>query len=163
MEPSISNKALGAVFVPREVVTEPWLVPIGYANSAMMYGAQILCGKEMVSATVRQSDGQGSVVWKVQTKQGDVFHARSIVNCGGLYGDTVDGMCWAQETSSKSARVRDSLLCSRVTNKLRQWQRLWPENSHPTCPNPANQRLIVWKSVRQHNMRPNSGGTNIAH
>jgi glycerol-3-phosphate dehydrogenase len=93
LEPAMSEDALGAVWAPREMVTEPWLVPIAFANSALLHGAQILTGKEMVSARVRLGDDQGSKIWKVRTRQGDLFHARSVINCGGLYGDHVDGMC----------------------------------------------------------------------
>ena len=93
IEPALSGDALGAVWAPREMVTEPWLVPIAYANSALLHGAQILTGKEMVSAGVRLSDNQGSKIWKVKTRQGDVFRARSIINCGGLYGDKIDRIC----------------------------------------------------------------------
>ena len=38
MEPALSHEALGAVFCPREAVVEPWLVPMGYAESARLHG-----------------------------------------------------------------------------------------------------------------------------
>lgn len=93
MEPSLSSKALGAVWAPREVVTEPWLVPIAFANSALLHGARILTGKELVEARVRINDDSGAKIWKVRTRQGDIMHARTIINCAGLYGDCVAEMC----------------------------------------------------------------------
>ena len=107
------NKALGAVLVPREVVTEPWLVPIAYANSAIMYGAQILTGKEIASAKLGFTIAWVQFCQKVRTKQGDVIRSRSIINCGGIYGDVIDGML-GSGNGLKSALVRASLLCLRT-------------------------------------------------
>ena len=44
MEPSLSHQALGAVFCPHEAVVEPWLVPMGYAESARLNGVEIQTG-----------------------------------------------------------------------------------------------------------------------
>ena len=45
LEPSINKNALGAVFANREMVTEPWLVPVAYAYSAILHGAKIFVNK----------------------------------------------------------------------------------------------------------------------
>jgi glycerol-3-phosphate dehydrogenase len=38
IEPALSHAALGAVLFPREAIVEPWLVPMGYAESARLHG-----------------------------------------------------------------------------------------------------------------------------
>jgi glycerol-3-phosphate dehydrogenase len=44
-EPKISERALGAVFCPYESVVEPWLVPMGYAESARLNGVTFQLGQ----------------------------------------------------------------------------------------------------------------------
>jgi glycerol-3-phosphate dehydrogenase len=43
-EPNISKRALGAVYCPYESVVEPWLVPMGYAESARLNGVEFQLG-----------------------------------------------------------------------------------------------------------------------
>lgn len=50
LEPALSNKALGAVYVPREMIAEPWLVPIAFAESARLHGADIRLGTQLLAA-----------------------------------------------------------------------------------------------------------------
>jgi glycerol-3-phosphate dehydrogenase len=45
MEPSLSHKALGAVYCPYEAVVEPWLVAMGYAESARLNGVHMQTGQ----------------------------------------------------------------------------------------------------------------------
>lgn len=49
LEPSLSTKALGAVLCPREAVVEPWLVPAGYAHSAIINGAELRMNREVTA------------------------------------------------------------------------------------------------------------------
>ena len=50
---------LGGVLVPREVISEPWIVPIAYAESARLNGCAIRPGAELVALTVmRNSDAR---------------------------------------------------------------------------------------------------------
>ena len=118
IEPGISDKALGAVFCPREAVVEPWLVPIGYAMSARLHGAEIRTGCEAVGMEF----DPGNKLWFVKTADTSLEHlplgrspegellvpapsppldesravthdlvkARVVINCAGLHGDQVE-------------------------------------------------------------------------
>lgn len=44
LEPNLSHQALGAVYCPYESVVEPWLVPMGYAESARLNGVDFQLG-----------------------------------------------------------------------------------------------------------------------
>lgn len=118
LEPSLSAEALGAVFCPREAVVEPWLVPAGYAHSAKINGAELRMSREVTAVdycatkqlwhlrirhTTFASSGRsapGTLLVprpepksRVTVPQGDeTVTARAVVNCAGLFGDTVEQM-----------------------------------------------------------------------
>lgn len=118
MEPALSTKALGAVYCPREAVVEPWLVPIGYAQSAIIHGAKIKLNTQVLNAifdpeeklwTVftkknkeavpsgRSHDGEilvrkPSSIEETEGQSLKVFKAGLIINCAGLHGDTVEAI-----------------------------------------------------------------------
>lgn len=77
--------ALGGVWVPREVVTEPWLVPIAFAANAKANGAQIHTSSRVAAA---RRGGDGS--WELETTSGHVHRAKAVINCAGLHGDHVE-------------------------------------------------------------------------
>jgi L-2-hydroxyglutarate oxidase LhgO len=166
LEPGLSPDALGAVLLPREAVVEPWLVPIGYAESAKALGATLVLSTEVVGAKksfqgnassssssspllrkcgpffweittratersqVGRSIGQATLVAtppldassRVQKKNStkkeeeeeerttptNTVRARVVINCAGLYGDSVqrlfkptkDGCCCAVKANN---------------------------------------------------------------
>jgi len=76
LEPGLGAGALGAVLCPRECVVEPWLVPMGYAESARLHGAQLHTGTRVVAATRGQADGNNQTsVWTVAVKRSLADHA----------------------------------------------------------------------------------------
>ncbi len=64
-EPGLARGAAGAVACPHEAVVEPWLVPVGYAESARLHGAAFMMGTELVAAA-RERVG-GEAVWVLGT------------------------------------------------------------------------------------------------
>ena len=85
LEPSLNKDALGAVYANREMVTEPWLVPIAYAHSARLHGAEILVSKEVVSADFDAEQR----LWALKSKSNEIYYAKHVINCAGIYGDKV--------------------------------------------------------------------------
>ena len=65
LEPALSKRALGAVFCPYEAVVEPWLVPIGYAESARIHGARLETNCKVVGAKFCEENG----VWDIVVSQ----------------------------------------------------------------------------------------------
>ncbi len=122
MEPSLGRRALGAVWAPREMVTEPWLVPIAFAHSALLHGAEIQMGQEVVRAAFARGEegwggggreegrsgggGGGGGVWTVQTARGDQFRAQTVVNCAGLFGDRVDALALGDMPERPAFEIR---------------------------------------------------------
>ena len=88
MEPELSESALGAVFCPREMVTEPWLIPIAYAQSAKLNGAQLLVDSE-VTNTIFDENGK---YWTISLKNKAEIKSKFIINCAGLYGDHIEAL-----------------------------------------------------------------------
>ncbi|MEP4767534.1 MAG: NAD(P)/FAD-dependent oxidoreductase [Roseibium sp.] len=82
-EPNLSERALGAVKVPRESIIDPWSAPYVYLSQALENGAQVFLSCAVTGGTF---DGQE---WQLETGNGSL-RARTIVNCAGLYGDLVD-------------------------------------------------------------------------
>jgi glycerol-3-phosphate dehydrogenase len=82
-EPHLSPKCLGGLLVPREHVIDPWSAPLAYLRQAVANGA-----KAFFNAEVRSGFFDGDE-WVLHTSAG-TFHARSVVNCAGLFGDIVD-------------------------------------------------------------------------
>ena len=66
--PALSPAARGAVLCPGESVVEPWLIPIGYAESAALHGADVRLGAEVVGATFDATAG----VWTLATMPSEV-------------------------------------------------------------------------------------------
>jgi len=93
---------------------EPWLIPIGYAESARLHGADLRLSTEVISAS-RSDDG----LWRLGTgrstseqwarsepgqvlvrpapeaaapAESDFVSARTVVNCAGLLGDRVESL-----------------------------------------------------------------------
>ena len=75
--------ALAAVLVPGEHVIDPWSPFHGYALEILDLHGTIL---RQTQVTGGRFDGAR---WQIDTSGGR-FHARSIVNCAGLYGDRID-------------------------------------------------------------------------
>lgn len=84
-EPNLHGDIYGALLIPGEAVTDPWLLPTLLANDAMKKGAKVLLNKRLMSC----SRSAGS--WDIETTGGRVS-AQCVVNCAGLYGDIVDKM-----------------------------------------------------------------------
>jgi hypothetical protein len=68
LEPNLSHQALGAVYCPYESVTEPWLVPMGYAESARLNGVTFQLGTEVADIRYNKSSKQ----WDIQMQSTDL-------------------------------------------------------------------------------------------
>jgi len=85
-EPGLSDRALGAVSVPREFVIDPWSAPLAYLRHAVAAGARYRFNAEVESG---EFDG---AAWHLVTAQG-TFTGRIVINCTGTSGDTIEQIC----------------------------------------------------------------------
>lgn len=85
-EKNLSQKALGAVHVPREFVIDPWSSPLAYLSQAVKMGAEY---RFRTKVTGGMFDGNE---WRLDTTSG-VFTAALVVNSTGNQGDTIEQIC----------------------------------------------------------------------
>lgn len=85
-EGNLSNKALGAVEVPREYVIDPWSSPLAYLTQAVRAGAEY-----RFNAEVTDGDFDGNE-WRISAGQ-EVFTGKLIINCTGTNGDHIEEIC----------------------------------------------------------------------
>lgn len=82
-EPELSERAREALLIPGEHVIDPWSPFLAYLLQAQAHDAEIAFSAEVSSGAF---DGH---VWTLQTKRGEK-RARTVINCAGLHGDTLD-------------------------------------------------------------------------
>jgi glycerol-3-phosphate dehydrogenase len=82
-EPHLSGKARAALLVPGEHIIDPWSPFLAYAIQAIDAGGRFVFDTEVTGGAF---DG---AIWSIETGKGR-FSARSVVNCAGLHGDTIE-------------------------------------------------------------------------
>ena len=83
-EPALAAGAMGALLVPREHVIDPWSPFLAYVTEAQRLGAVLRFGFRVTSGDF---DGE---TWQLRSSAGDRVAARTVVNCAGLFGDTLE-------------------------------------------------------------------------
>lgn len=84
-EPFLSERGLGAVFVPGEHIIDPWSAPLAYAHQGLAHKGQIM---RRCRVTGGAFDGRH---WTLHTTLGDVS-AGVVINAAGNYGDLVEAI-----------------------------------------------------------------------
>lgn len=82
MVPGLSQDLCGAVEVLGEHVIDPWSAPLAYLTQAILVGAEVFRGCELLSGTY---DGE----WHLETSTGPMM-AGAVVNAAGLFADRVN-------------------------------------------------------------------------
>ncbi|MHA1128394.1 MAG: NAD(P)/FAD-dependent oxidoreductase [Alphaproteobacteria bacterium] len=85
-ETNLSDKALGAVEVPREFVIDPWSAPLAYLTQAVQAGAEYRFNAEVTGGSF--DGGQ----WHISAG-GETFSGRVVINCTGTNGDHIEKIC----------------------------------------------------------------------
>lgn len=111
MEPGLGTGALGAVYVPREHLIDPWSAPLAYIRQALANGALVLRNAEV---TEGQFDGS---TWQLTTGAGPV-RARYVVNCAGLYGDRVDRLLTGEDNFTIIPRKGQFIVYDKIAHHL---------------------------------------------
>ncbi|MFT5707211.1 MAG: glycerol-3-phosphate dehydrogenase [Oceanospirillaceae bacterium] len=82
-EPNLASSYTGALFVSGEHVIDPWTTPYSYLLQAIEHGACISRNTDLLSGAFEGNH------WQLITSKG-TFSANTVINCGGLYGDSID-------------------------------------------------------------------------
>ena len=100
LEPSLSRACGGAVHIPGEIVTDPWLFPVALAAHAREVAAASGTGGDVIRCGVEADMGRSSFdpeggVWTIETRPaggggaGGTVRARCVVNAAGINADLV--------------------------------------------------------------------------
>jgi glycerol-3-phosphate dehydrogenase len=89
--------ALGALLVPGEHVIDPWSSPLAYATQALQAGAQLHFDTEVLGGRQAGED------WLLDTSRG-ALRAGLVINCAGLFGDTLEARLLGQSDFSIKPR-----------------------------------------------------------
>lgn len=110
-EPELSSRAREALLVPGEHVIDPWSPFLAYLLQAQAHHAEIAFSAEVSSGAF---DGQA---WTLQTKRG-VKRARTVINCAGLHGDTLDARLLGAESFEIRPRKGQFVVFDKAAAKL---------------------------------------------
>lgn len=86
MEPIIAPGVRGAIFSPREIAIDTFMMVVAMAENAAANGVEFL-----TSCEVTGIEAPGGQVELVHTSRGDI-RTRYVVNCAGLYCDRIAAM-----------------------------------------------------------------------
>lgn len=85
MEPSVNPELIGAVKVPDGSV-DPFRLTTANVIDAKIHGAQILTQHEVTGFIIEQNRMVGVKLYDHKSKQNKEFHAKLIINAGGIWG-----------------------------------------------------------------------------
>ena len=91
-EPALNPEVVAALDVPTGGIVEPFQLTIAASEVAAMNGVQFFFETKVLSV-IKTTDA-----FLVRTKQGD-FHAKTLVNCAGVYADEIHNQLSKQKTS----------------------------------------------------------------
>ncbi|SPT68445.1 L-2-hydroxyglutarate oxidase LhgO [Anaerobiospirillum thomasii] len=87
LEGHLSDKAMGALYVPRESLIDPWSAPYAYVKQGIVNGGKCLLNCELTAC----SKDKDNSIWTLNTTQGAI-DCKMVINCAGLFGDHVENM-----------------------------------------------------------------------
>jgi glycerol-3-phosphate dehydrogenase len=85
MEANLNDAAIGALYAPTAGMTDPYLLAIALAESAVINGAEIRLGSA-VTAIAKKNSGFAI------TSNNQVIESRFVINAAGLYADRINDL-----------------------------------------------------------------------
>lgn len=98
LEPEVTEKVLGGLYIPRESIIDPFLLVIAQAENAVNNGVKVLLSTEVTNITVEDSQIQF-----IKTTRGSI-KTRFVINAAGLFCDKIAemvGVCDFKENPRK--------------------------------------------------------------
>jgi glycerol-3-phosphate dehydrogenase len=90
IEPHVNPEAICALLVPSAGITDPYEVAHACAENAISNGAEIFLRNRVLSI---EKTEDGFVI----TTNKDVYHAKAVINCAGVYGDLIAKMAGSND------------------------------------------------------------------
>lgn len=85
IEPNISSKVVAALYAKSSGIVCPFEMTYAFAENACVNGTEIFLSTEVLGITKENE-------YFVINTSGDVFKAKTVVNCAGVYADTIHNM-----------------------------------------------------------------------
>ncbi len=111
LEPYVSENAVAALVVPSGGIVSPYEMAIAYAENAVENGAEFEFLSEVVSM------GKIANGFSVKCADGKEYVAKAVVNCAGVYADTINNMV-CSEKMRITARKGDYVLMDKTCGYL---------------------------------------------
>ncbi|NLC05835.1 MAG: NAD(P)/FAD-dependent oxidoreductase [Erysipelothrix sp.] len=90
IEPNVNPEATIALYAPSAGITDPYEVAYACAENAIANGAQVKVNTPVVDI-IKKND-----IYQVVTKD-EIYEARFVINCAGVYGDHVAKMAGSHD------------------------------------------------------------------
>lgn len=111
IEPNLTPKVEGALYAPSAGILMPWEVAIACAENAMDNGAELMLDAEVLSIERRAGS------FALRTSRG-VLEAARVVNCAGVYADSIYAMVEPEPEFSITPRRGEYFLLDKTTEGL---------------------------------------------
>lgn len=125
-EPNVSQETIGALYAPGAGIVCPYELTIGAAESAVENGVDLFLECEVKAINITASPAglprdkyppqDESPIFNITTSKG-VFTARYIINCAGLYADSIASMT-GDNSFSISPRKGEYILFDKIEGGL---------------------------------------------
>lgn len=114
MEPNVSDKVVAALYAETSGIVSPYEMTVAYAENAAVNGVEFLLNEEIIGIQ-RTKDG-------FEVKMTDkTLSARAVINCAGVYADSVYAMVSDKHLFKITARKGEYCLldkkCGGLTDK----------------------------------------------
>ena len=110
MEPELSDKVCGALFIPTSGIICPFELTLGLAENAADNGVEFKFNSG-VKAIEKTDFGYRLITEK------EIIETKSVVNCAGVYGDEIHNMVCEDKLSIKP-RKGEYILCDKAVGSL---------------------------------------------
>lgn len=110
MEPELSDKVCGALFIPTSGIICPFELTLGLAENAADNGVEFKFNSG-VKAIEKIDFGYRLITEK------EIIETKSVVNCAGVYGDEIHNMVCEDKLSIKP-RKGEYILCDKAVGSL---------------------------------------------
>ncbi len=86
LEPNITPKVKGGIYIPREGIVDPFALVVAYAENAAMNGVEFRLSTKVLDISI-----ENGKVKKIITNKGDIA-TKFVINAAGLYCDDIAKM-----------------------------------------------------------------------
>ncbi len=104
IEPNVSAEVVAALYIPSSGIVSPYEMTVAYAENACANGAEFMLNKEVVG--IKKTEG----IFTVDFAGGESVQTKTVVNCAGVYADTINNMVCSEKINIVSRKGEYCLL-----------------------------------------------------